>query len=99
MTDLMLCVTELVTNSVQHPDAPHADEVEVSVHLSGDIVRVEVDDHGRGFEQEHVGKERGSGGGWGLYIVDLLSDRWGVDRGDRTRVWLEIDLGGSGARP
>src|SRR3954447_1143917 len=99
LTDLMLCVTELVTNSVQHPVAPEADEVEVLVRVAGDVVRVEGGDSGPRFEQSGVHKERGEGGGWGLYIVDLLPDRWGVDRGDSTRVWLEIDLGGSGARP
>ena len=93
----MLCVTELVTNSVQHPAASGADEVELSVRLSPEAVRVEVGDRGEGFELARVAQERGPGGGWGLYIVDLLADRWGVERSDHTRVWLEIDLGGSGA--
>src|SRR3954447_18111240 len=48
MTDLMLCVTELVTNSVQHPAV--GDEVELAVQLSPASVRVEVGDCGPGFE-------------------------------------------------
>jgi hypothetical protein len=30
------------------------------------------------------------GGGHGLRLVDLVADRWGVERGS-TRVWFEID--------
>jgi hypothetical protein len=29
--------------------------------------------------------------GWGLYLVDQLTDRWGVTGTDGTRVWFEID--------
>ena len=31
--------------------------------------------------------------GWGLYLVDELADRWGMDRGKRggTRIWFELD--------
>ena len=40
-------------------------------------------------------------GGWGLYLVDQLADRWGVNRGKLTRVWFEIDYaeGTNGNRP
>jgi hypothetical protein len=30
------------------------------------------------------------GAGHGLRLVDLVADRWGVERGS-TRVWFEID--------
>jgi anti-sigma regulatory factor (Ser/Thr protein kinase) len=98
MSDLMLCVTELVTNSVQHLEA-RGDDIELAVRVSSDQVRVEVGDRGEGFVLDRVVKERGAGGGWGLYIVDLLADRWGIDRRDLTWVWVEIDLGGPGAPP
>ena len=29
-------------------------------------------------------------GGWGLALVETISDRWGIERGDRTRVWFEL---------
>ena len=29
--------------------------------------------------------------GWGLYLVDQIADRWGVDHDPGTRVWFEID--------
>lgn len=48
---------------------------------------------------DYAGPERRSGrddadlrvGGWGLYLVESLATRWGVRRGDRVRVWFELD--------
>jgi anti-sigma regulatory factor (Ser/Thr protein kinase) len=92
----MLCVTELVTNSVQHPHVPGNGEVELSLRMSDEAVRVQVGDRGPGFEPKRR-RPRGAKGGYGLHIVELLADRWGVERGARTWVWFEIDLEGSGA--
>ena len=30
-------------------------------------------------------------GGWGLYLVDRCAVRWGSERGERHRVWLELE--------
>ncbi len=30
-------------------------------------------------------------GGWGLYLVDQCAARWGCERGERHRVWLELE--------
>ena len=37
-----------------------------------------------------------AGGDWGMFIVDRVADRWGVDHRAGTRVWCEIDLAGDG---
>jgi len=50
-----------------------------------------VSDRGTGFQRRVRVPERGSGSGWGLYLVDQLADRWGVSREEATRVWFEID--------
>lgn len=99
-TDLELCVTELVTNSVQHADTGYQGEVEMEVRLLPSAVRVEVGDRGDGFDPGRAEPGCGvdHGGGFGLYIVQMLADRWGVERGDLTCVWFEIDLEGAGAR-
>jgi serine/threonine-protein kinase RsbW len=97
MSDVMICVTELVTNSVQHPAQRADDRVELALRVSPDAVRVEVGDSGEGFEPGSVPRKRDERGGFGLHIVELLADRWGVERDELTRVWFEIDLGGSGA--
>jgi anti-sigma regulatory factor (Ser/Thr protein kinase) len=93
MSDVMICVTELVTNSVQHPAQRTDDRVELELQVSPAAVRVEVRDTGEGFEPATVPRHRGERGGYGLHIVELLADRWGVERDELTRVWFEIDLG------
>src|SRR4051812_19011678 len=87
---LRLLVTELVTNSVRHGGAPSW--IDLSVELYSNAVRVAVSDRGEGFDapekpEPHVDRP----GGWGLCLVDRLSDRWGVARGDITSVWFEMD--------
>ena len=99
VSDLQLCVTELVTNSVQHADTRDGD-VEMRVRVSGDGVRIEVGDRGQGFATDRHGRRRRrfGPGGWGLYIVEVVADRWGVERSDLNWVWFEIDLQRAGAR-
>ena len=95
LEELRLLVSELVTNSVQHARMDSADSIELRVMVSGTSVRMEVTDTGAGFEVLDRGlppPEQASGRG--LFVVQRLSDRWGVDRepdGTETRVWLEID--------
>jgi hypothetical protein len=31
-------------------------------------------------------------GGWGLYLVDRIADRWGIVSNRMNRVWFEVDL-------
>ena len=83
-----LLVTELITNSVKHGD-PGDDPVTVTVMLANRVVRVEVTDSGPGFEPPPRPDEPlESPSGWGLYLVDCLAARWGVDGGG---VWFELD--------
>lgn len=89
--DASLCVSELVTNAVLHADVGPDGELELDVQINGEILSVAVTDAGRGFNPQEPAP--GDESGWGLYIVDRLSDRWGVERGKRTRVWFEIALG------
>ena len=88
-----LLVTELVTNSIRH-GSPR-DEVDLEVDVYANAVRVEVTDSGPGFELEQPPRPHDDRpGGWGLCLIDRLSDRWGVDRGDGTRVWFELERSG-----
>jgi anti-sigma regulatory factor (Ser/Thr protein kinase) len=87
--DASLCLSELVTNAVQHPDDEAGDELELMVTLDDDVLRVEVIDPGGDFEPDEPteGGERG----WGLFIVDRLSSSWGTaSRSDRTVMWFEV---------
>ena len=91
LNDIRLLVSELVTNSVRHSGlAPH-DSVRMQVQVTESTVRVEVADRGKGFEPAPRDSDRSRPGGWGLYLVDQLADRWGVARDHLNRVWFEMD--------
>ena len=88
--DASLCLSELVTNAVQHPDGDAGDELELAIALGDDALRVEVADSGGNFEPGSP--TEGDEGGWGLFIVDQLSSRWGTESGsDRTVMWFEVE--------
>jgi anti-sigma regulatory factor (Ser/Thr protein kinase) len=89
--DASLCLSELVTNAVLHSGAGDDEVLELTVSLNGDRLRVTVVDHGSGFEPPEP--SGGDESGWGLYIVDRLSHGWGVERGDKTSVWFEMQAG------
>ena len=77
LENVRLLVTELVTNSVRHAQAS---DIELLVVVSRTRVHVEVANPGGGFEPRPSGPED-SETGWGLFLVDRLSDDWGVTQG------------------
>jgi anti-sigma regulatory factor (Ser/Thr protein kinase) len=93
-----LLVSELVTNSVRHARLHESETVRLRIACEDDTVRVEVEDHGPGFDpgERRPRRPRGLGlpvtEGYGLQLVDDLADRWGVDCERCTRVWFELDL-------
>jgi anti-sigma regulatory factor (Ser/Thr protein kinase) len=88
METLRLLVTELVTNSVTHAGA---DSVMLEVLVGKQAVWTEVTDEGPGFDPgdgEWQGEEHP---GWGLFLVERLANRWGVNHeGRSTKVWFEL---------
>ena len=93
MADVRLLVSELVTNSVRHADMQPPGAVSLDVSLDARTIHVEVCDTGAGFEPRRRRAGQSKAGGWGLFLVERLADRWGVMRNNFTRVWFEIDLG------
>jgi integral membrane sensor domain MASE1/anti-sigma regulatory factor (Ser/Thr protein kinase) len=91
MTNVTLLVSELVTNSIRHTETSPAAAIGLEARVFADRVRVEVRDHGPGFEPEAQAPDRSSRSGWGLYLVDQLADRWGVTRDETAGAWFEID--------
>jgi anti-sigma regulatory factor (Ser/Thr protein kinase) len=89
--DVRLLVSELVTNSVRHSGVDHTHRIQLRAEHAGRKVRVEVSDAGEGFEPVPRDLDRTRPGGWGLYLVDQLADRWGVEHDGLTLVWFEID--------
>jgi anti-sigma regulatory factor (Ser/Thr protein kinase) len=90
METLRLLVTELVTNSVRHA---RADTVVLRVLVGRSSVWTEVTDEGPGFEL-HGASAREDRSGWGLFLVERLAQRWGVNQdGGGTKVWFELRRG------
>ena len=83
-----LLVSEVVTNAVRHADLDPDDRIEVHVHGSPSTLRVDVIDPGPGFDP--VGRRPRLSGGWGMWLLDRLATRWGVERDGNTRVWFEV---------
>jgi len=88
---LRLLVSELVTNSVRHAATSGGGEVRLGVTVRRRVIRVEVRDRGAGFERT-APVPKGADGGFGLFLVEKMASRWGVDRKDGTSVWFELDL-------
>jgi anti-sigma regulatory factor (Ser/Thr protein kinase) len=89
VNDLLVLVTELVTNAVRHAGLGPTDSIELRLSAAAGVVRAEVHDPGPGFEP--VEREPGPGGGFGLVLLRTLSDRWGISAAGPTCVWFEID--------
>jgi len=87
-----LLVSELVTNCVRHAAADDEAAVELALRLDPSTIRVEVHDAGTGFERPAAPLPRGADGGYGLFLVERMASRWGVDTHDGTRVWFELDI-------
>jgi anti-sigma regulatory factor (Ser/Thr protein kinase) len=83
---LRLLLSEVVTNAVRHAGST------IKVHATwGSEVRVEVCDRGGGFLlAPRVGNGGERPGGFGLYLLGRLADRWGVEVADGTTVWFVL---------
>ena len=95
--DVRLLVSELVTNCVQHASVSAEDSIRLHVGVGGETVRVEVLDNGPGFERRDPIPDTQTDSGWGLFLVNQIADRWGVDRELESCVWFEIDHADRGA--
>jgi anti-sigma regulatory factor (Ser/Thr protein kinase) len=91
LEDAQLLVSELVTNAIRHADLGDEDVIKLVVVAGERALRIEVCDPGRGFEVTEPDPDPARPSGWGLYLVRELSDRWGVERSQQTRVWFELD--------
>ena len=89
--DVVLIISELVTNSVRHAGLDASEPVQLSVRVEGDTVRVAVRDPGPGFKPPPAPSDPAHVGGWGLVLVEQLAERWGVDHdGQANVVWCEL---------
>ena len=84
---LRLLVSEVVTNAVRHGGS----RAPVELHARwNDEVVIEVIDHGIGFSPGPRPGPLDEPGGFGLFLVGSLADRWGVETQESTRVWFVL---------
>ena len=92
--DLSLCVSELVTNTVKRGQPVAGEQIELGVWRSQRLIRAEIREPRADAQVSKpatmVPRD------WGMFIVDRVADRWGVDRSEGTLIWCEIDLTGDG---
>jgi anti-sigma regulatory factor (Ser/Thr protein kinase) len=87
LPDMTLLVSELITNSVKYGgEGP----VRLEISRDEDAIRTEIVDQGVGFTPVERDGDLSRVGGWGLHLVDQLTDDWGTYEGS-THVWFEID--------
>jgi anti-sigma regulatory factor (Ser/Thr protein kinase) len=88
LPDVRLLVSELVTNSVKYGgEGP----VRLEVSRKDDRIRAEIIDQGAGFTPKVRDDDLDRVGGWGLHLVEHLTDRWGTHEGS-THVWFEMNV-------
>jgi anti-sigma regulatory factor (Ser/Thr protein kinase) len=90
--DLLLLLTEVVTNAVRHSGATSGDPIRIAMKENRDHVRVEVTDPGDGFAKpERLVPDLTRTGGLGLVLVDRLSRAWGTRTTSKgSLVWFEL---------
>jgi anti-sigma regulatory factor (Ser/Thr protein kinase) len=96
--DVLLLVTELVTNAVLHGRSGDEDSVRLECRRAGDRLRFLVSEPGRQpngngaaprLAPHSPNGDRPSG--WGLVLVERIAEQWGVlDGRPGTCVWFEV---------
>jgi anti-sigma regulatory factor (Ser/Thr protein kinase) len=86
---LILLVSEVVSNAVRHSPADPSEPVGFLASFGERTIRVTVSDAGNGFTPRPRDPAR-SQDGYGLYLLEKVADRWGVDSRGGTKVWFEL---------
>ncbi|MFD7442418.1 ATP-binding protein [Streptomyces sp. NPDC059909] len=87
--DVLLVVSELVTNACLHAEGPE----ELRVSSDAKVLRLEVSDRGTGQPAPRTPHRAGRPGGHGMFIVQRLCLDWGVLRTaglPGKTVWAEL---------
>jgi anti-sigma regulatory factor (Ser/Thr protein kinase) len=86
--DVLLCVSELVTNALVH-GVPPGRQLRLFLRYDGRVLRVEVHDSGSGVPR--IVDDADDQGGRGLLLVAAMSDKWGVRVRELGKVvWCEF---------
>ncbi len=89
---LILLVSEVVSNAVRHSAAEPNAPVELLATFGEKAIRVTVTDSGVGFTPRPRDPAR-THDGYGLYLLEKVAERWGVESREGTKVWFELAQG------
>ena len=88
---LDMAVTEVVSNAIRHSRT--VEDIVLAITPKEDYLCVRVTDSGPGLVPRPGAMATEPGAGYGLFLVEQLTRRWGMTReDDRTRVWFEADF-------
>ena len=91
--DAKLLTSEVVTNALRHSGLGAEGSIGLAVKLTPDRVRIEVSDIGAGFDVGALDAPSDKNeSGWGLFLVQEVSDGWGVIKNDPNIVWFELNF-------
>lgn len=93
LADLQLVVSEVASNAVRH--GGHSGTILLQVTPKEGYLCVRVTDSGNGLAPTPRATAPDEDGGWGFFLIERFTRRWGLTREDRrTRVWFEFDFEG-----
>jgi anti-sigma regulatory factor (Ser/Thr protein kinase) len=90
---LILLVSEVVSNAVRHSAGDPQKPVKLLATFGERTIRVIVSDAGVGFTPRPRDPAR-THDGYGLYLLEKVATRWGVESRGDTKVWFELPRGG-----
>ena len=92
--DVRLAISELIANVIRHGEIGPDQDLVLDVRATPAIltVRLRQPTQARDGRLPQAAPAALPEGGWGLMIVERLTDRWGIEPGPPGEVWFEIDL-------
>jgi serine/threonine-protein kinase RsbW len=99
LANAQLLISELVTNSVRHSGVAAGEPLTVRVELGQTGCRVQVEDPGRNGVIAPRPADAAQGSGMGLNLVQMLSERWGVERASEGGTWVWAQLSCAAVEP
>ena len=91
--DVLLVLSELVSNAVRHAEPLPTGEIGVSWSVTPDVIHLEITDGGASTRPQASVVAMTSMGGRGLDIVRSVSSRWGViEREGSVTVWADLPV-------
>jgi anti-sigma regulatory factor (Ser/Thr protein kinase) len=86
--EFVVMVSEIVSNAVRHGQPEDDGQIGFRLEVDDPVIRAVVSDGAPQFSYPTgvVGTSH-----LGLYIVDMLADRWGLELDGKKAIWFEVE--------